>query len=307
MADALPTYDAHALIPLAIILILGLKRDSYRSEGERSEWRYSDMLCVFLLASAITFLTVPSLSEQPPVVRHELLALVQAAALLSGVLFLGRRRALPLSTLGLRPRHFSYHLVWSLMIATAVGSLDGLLALWLVATSVPPCEWLTVPGGPLSGSTLADIYQLPAFPFVVAVVHYLDLMFLTPLLEEILFRAVPYAPLSRKVGYKAGAILSSVMWTSLHDWTIVRILLTFGLGLLYAYLFHRTRSLIPSLTLHTSTNAVASLGGLIQGLERSAAVVLPLVIVAMSAFLLCRAMVVRLRPDSAAEWLPLSG
>ncbi|MBL7157896.1 MAG: CPBP family intramembrane metalloprotease [Candidatus Omnitrophica bacterium] len=85
-----------------------------------------------------------------------------------------------------------------------------------------------------------------------------------PVIEEIFFRGVLYNALKRKVGIFGGIMITSVLFSFLHTHAMTYFLVGFIpitiLGVVLAYLYERTGSLVPSITLHVLNN----LGGVIM-------------------------------------------
>ncbi len=295
----LPRYDAHVVIPLALLLVLGLKRDRPQGvppllPGQR--WTYWDVVGVFALFSATTFLEVPGLQNVAPVVRYAINGLVRTAIIFLAMFCILRwRHRVSLSTLGLRRQDALYQIAWALRLATAVGLVMGTIATIATVFYVDRTEWLVIPGPPRQGSLLADWLKQPSLVYWMTVIHYLDGILLTPLFEELLFRALAYWPVARKLGYRGSAIFTSVIFASGHQWTAVQLVAAAGIGLLFVYLYHRTRSLLPSLTLHICGNTVGFVAELLEGLERSIALVLPVTGLSLAGFLACSALVRRTR------------
>ena len=292
----LPRYDAHALIPLALLLILGLKRDRPQVAlpllpGQR--WTYWDVVGVFAVLSAATFLQVPGLQSVAPVVRYAITGVLRTAIIFLAMFCILRwRHRVPLSALGLRRQDALYQIAWALRVAMAVGVVMGTIA---TVFYVDRTEWLAIPGPPRQGSLLADWLKQPSLVYWMTVIYYLDLILVTPLVEELLFRALAYWPVARKLGYRGSAVFTSVIFASGHKWTAVRIVATAAIGLFFVYLYHRTRSLLPSLTLHVCGNTVGFVAELLEGLERSIALVLPATGLSLAGFLACSAIVRRTR------------
>ncbi len=79
-----------------------------------------------------------------------------------------------------------------------------------------------------------------------------------PIFEEFIFRGFLYSSLRRKFGVKKGMVFSSFLFALLHR-TVYGFLAIFILGLVLAYLYEKTGSLIPAISLHIFNNTVASL------------------------------------------------
>lgn len=88
-----------------------------------------------------------------------------------------------------------------------------------------------------------------------------------PLTEEILFRGFLYGGLRRKMPPKVAMGLSALVFALLHGATLAD-LPVFGLGVVLAWLYETTGSLMPGMVLHGSNNAIVLavlLGGLRSG------------------------------------------
>ncbi len=76
-----------------------------------------------------------------------------------------------------------------------------------------------------------------------------------PAIEEIFFRGFAYKAFRTRFGVIWALLLSSLIFALLHN-TLVAFVPIFLLGLLLAYLYERTGSLLPSMTLHCLHNSV---------------------------------------------------
>ncbi len=79
-----------------------------------------------------------------------------------------------------------------------------------------------------------------------------------PFLEEILFRGFLFPTLRNHFGYKRSLIYSSVVFAGLHQ-SVTAFLPILVLSLALGYLYEKTGSLWPSITLHATNNMVATL------------------------------------------------
>ncbi|MBL7157313.1 MAG: CPBP family intramembrane metalloprotease [Candidatus Omnitrophica bacterium] len=79
-----------------------------------------------------------------------------------------------------------------------------------------------------------------------------------PVIEEIFFRGVMYNAVKRKFGVFAGIFITSILFSFLHTHAMTYFLVGFIpimiLGMTLAYLYEKTGSLIPSITLHIMNN-----------------------------------------------------
>ena len=79
-----------------------------------------------------------------------------------------------------------------------------------------------------------------------------------PVVEEIFFRGVMYNAVKRKLGVFWGIVITSVLFSVLHthapQYFLAGFLPIAILGAVLAYLYEKTGSLIPSITLHVLNN-----------------------------------------------------
>lgn len=79
-----------------------------------------------------------------------------------------------------------------------------------------------------------------------------------PVIEEIFFRGVMYSAVKRKLGIFWGIFITSILFSFLHTHAFTYFLVGFIpiaiLGAVLAYLYEKTGSLIPSITLHILNN-----------------------------------------------------
>lgn len=82
--------------------------------------------------------------------------------------------------------------------------------------------------------------------------------FFGPVIEEIFFRGVMYSALRRKIGVFWGIAITSVLFSFLHTHAVTYFLVGFLpiaiLGAMLAYLYEKTGSLVPPITLHVLNN-----------------------------------------------------
>jgi len=100
----------------------------------------------------------------------------------------------------------------------------------------------------LPGDSFDPILLLAGFVLVI----------LVPVSEEIFFRGVTYIALKDKFGKIKGMFFSAFFFAALHGF-IFYFLPLFLIGLSLAYLYERTRSLIPCIVAHSLINLVALL------------------------------------------------
>lgn len=77
-----------------------------------------------------------------------------------------------------------------------------------------------------------------------------------PVVEEIFFRGFVFAGLREQYGWKKAGLISAGMFTVVHlrplSWVPI-----FILGLIFAYLYRRSRSIWPAVVMHVLTNGIS--------------------------------------------------
>ncbi|MCD1259067.1 CPBP family intramembrane metalloprotease [Paenibacillus athensensis] len=76
-----------------------------------------------------------------------------------------------------------------------------------------------------------------------------------PIVEEVVFRKIVFGQLRGKLSAPGAALLSSALFGALHrDW--IGFALYFAIGLLFCWLYARSRSIVPSLCAHMALNLI---------------------------------------------------
>ncbi len=79
---------------------------------------------------------------------------------------------------------------------------------------------------------------------------------IAPVVEEVFFRGFVFAGLRQRYDWKKAALISSALFAVIHV-TPTTMIPIFILGLIFAYLYHRSDSIWPAILMHVSTNALA--------------------------------------------------
>ena len=87
-----------------------------------------------------------------------------------------------------------------------------------------------------------------------------DKVLLTPVFEEIVFRGLLFATLRRRFGAGTAAVLSAAVFAVAHGYGVLGFAAVFWSGLLWAWAYERTGSLLPSIASHAVDNLMAGLG-----------------------------------------------
>ena len=214
-------------------------KNSARDGGNpKKVWRWFDVPLIFV----VTILIIAALlsaweSWTGSEAGEDLLALFIGAGLGAGVLIGALWRHVGLRELGFRGAQTRW---WRLALLMA--------ALWV------PLRTLSVLSEPFSWMVLSHVR------FQDAALNVLAVLVFAPLGEELFYRGVIYRWLRQLMPFGFALILSAFLFTAAH-WSgyPVHLGLVFASGLLYAWFFERSGSLLPGMLIHALVNLVASL------------------------------------------------
>lgn len=151
------------------------------------------------------------------------------------------------SAIGLKMKDAGRHIYWALLCYIAI--LPPLVFILLLLMWI--CKILNYqpPPQPLINLFLEEknIWTLVFSAFII--------VFIGPLVEEVFFRGFAYNAIKKKWGVKQAIVVTAVVFAAMHG-------LGFGLlpimilGLLLAYSYEKTGSLIPAVTIHILHNGI---------------------------------------------------
>lgn len=90
-------------------------------------------------------------------------------------------------------------------------------------------------------------------PFMDACLYIIGLIILAPIVEEFIFRGFLYVPFQKRTGKVGAILLTSILWSTAHiqpDAFLKYIII----GVILCYLYSKTKSIIPSITMHFMMN-----------------------------------------------------
>ncbi len=100
------------------------------------------------------------------------------------------------------------------------------------------------------GEYIAQIFGMDIELWVLG----LSVMVIAPITEEIFFRSFIFGGLAGKYGWKKAVFISAFVFGAAHM-QLVSFIPTFLVGLVFAYLYQRSKSVIPGMLLHFTVNA----------------------------------------------------
>ena len=92
----------------------------------------------------------------------------------------------------------------------------------------------------------------------IAVLTIVGAVVLAPLVEEVVFRGLIFGTLRRRLPAGAAAVVSATLFAIPHGYGFLGFAAVFWSGLLWAYAYEKTGSLVPGMAAHALNNAVAS-------------------------------------------------
>ena len=155
----------------------------------------------------------------------------------------------PWRALGFDPSTAFYDTLWSLRIGLGVVSVRTTVVVLLrldAPDAYRPESWRAVWHGRV-GAFIAEV--------AVATI-------LVPIAEELFFRGLAYGPLFRRFGAAGAAVGSAALWAAGHYGglsasSIVKVSVTLILGIVYAEVYRRRESLVPTVVFHIVGNTVS--------------------------------------------------
>lgn len=108
-----------------------------------------------------------------------------------------------------------------------------------------------IEGGSENTATLVEVAKMaPVMVLVIAIIG--------PILEEFVFRRVVFGSFIQTQGFWLSAIISSIVFAAIHfDFT--HILLYTICGLIFAFLYYKTKRLLASIVAHVLLNSFVSI------------------------------------------------
>lgn len=197
---------------------------------------------LFMLADINPF-EINVVQEQPLFINVGLAAIEGGALLLSIYIFGIRRRGLSWSDLGLKPTSSKWLLIAILLV---------ILFIPIIAAIALLIQYIL--GLPFENPQL-DFLLPDTFSWSGALGMFLLGGVIVPFAEELFFRGVLYQWLRDKTGIWIGILGSSLLFGLLHgDLSLAGA--TFVMGILLAWIFEKSNSLWPSITIHIVNNSI---------------------------------------------------
>ncbi|MDQ7842798.1 MAG: CPBP family glutamic-type intramembrane protease [Armatimonadota bacterium] len=225
-------------------------------------WGLSEVAGISLAFILTLALVAQTLGVGPEVSLPELVAFatLQNALFIGLTLYVARiRYRLPAATLGLRAQRWPLWVAGGLIagalsVPVSTGAED--LAITIIAFFTGRARAEAMAEEEHLRDVLTGILQGPLTAGQIVLI-FLLLCALVPVGEELFFRGFVYGAL-RRWGIPLANVLSAFFFAAVHH-QVVHFLPVFLLGIILAWLYERTGSLLPAMLVHALNNAVAIL------------------------------------------------
>jgi len=252
MSAVTPTSETlTSVVPFIAVILMGFVPSRHEPESSflaNQRWRYRDLVIVMGVVTLMNFVPVPRGSFTDGWPRWAIIPALIAFLIMASVWAAVRwRQPRPWRALGFEPSTAPYNALWALRIALGLASAFAVLGLWARRASAPLQAW---PQGRPS-----DFLAM----YVIAAI-------LGPIAEEMVFRGLAYGLLFRKFGRAGAAVASAALWAVSHSlmlsyFSAAKIVFTVVVGIVYAEVYRRRQSLVPTVAFHIVGNSVGVLVG----------------------------------------------
>lgn len=143
-------------------------------------------------------------------------------------------------------RYFSQGVIWGVLVKVVPTALAIMVV--LIAAQFIPIE------GDMGNNPLPNLARLDAVWILLAI----DIAFVVPVFEEVIFRGLLYGLMRKRYGVKRAIIFSSLVFGLMHGLGFVIVFAVLA-GIGFALLYERTGSLAPCIIAHVVGNLASVL------------------------------------------------
>ena len=128
----------------------------------------------------------------------------------------------------------------------------GLVFASIIVIFITSYFWIYLTG--LSSSDAQHVSEyLKSLALSWSIFYLTRIVIISPIIEEVFFRGVIFSTLREVMGIKIGLVLQAVLFAFIHG-EINAVFPIFVSGLVLAYVYYRTRSILPSIIIHSFQN-----------------------------------------------------
>ena len=128
----------------------------------------------------------------------------------------------------------------------------GLVFASIIVILITGYIWVYLTGLSYYHTQLISEYLKP-LDFSWLIIYLIYIVIISPIIEEIFFRGVIFSTLREVMGIRIGLVLQAVLFAVIHG-EINVLFPQFVSGLVLAYVYYRTRSIFPSIIIHSLQN-----------------------------------------------------
>ncbi len=216
----------------------------------RSQWTFQEGMALLVRGGALSILLIATFPVLPfglaLLENYGSLLLYLPTVILFVVWFCRPKGQSLLEVLGCH--HLSHGLRTSLPVVFSIIGL-GIIGDWLIMLG----------GGVLEISVHWTEWFLPQLIWgtrVEVLKTVLEVVVLAPIFEEIIFRGILFSTFRARWSFPLSMIGSSMIFALAHGYGVVAFLAVFWSGLLWAWLYERTGSVIPGMCAHAINNGL---------------------------------------------------
>lgn len=96
---------------------------------------------------------------------------------------------------------------------------------------------------------------------IQSIIYVLSVAIITPVKEEVLYRGILYRFLEKKYSFLVGIIISSFIFGIFHGGFPITATI---MGIVFAMLYKKTQSIVPSIILHIAWNLLVSISMIVS-------------------------------------------
>ena len=216
-------------------------------------WSGREGFAVLVRGGALTALLLLGLSLLP--VNVDFLQVLTISILFVPILFFVYRCLLQAHQLSIRQ-------IFGLRMNAGTGWRFLMVVMALMAASLGG-DWIIGLGAEMAGVSIHwanrfDPHFAWGSPFDVMVI-FIEYVVLSPFLEECVFRGIVFSTFRAIFAWPIAVLLSAVVFAGAHGYGIVGFVTVFWSGVLWAWAYEKTGSLVPGMVAHGLNNLLVSL------------------------------------------------
>lgn len=223
------------------------------SSADWGIWGIGKVVIIFFFAESTVSLWMMSAELFLPnlPVEHNLLMIMvstvlDAAAIASIFYFVLKGGQRGIDSLGLTAKNMLLNIKYG--VTAYVGLIPALLGVTLAAAAV--FKIFNIPVEPQQMvEMLKEETKMPSLMYMIIFAS-----FFGPFMEEIFFRGFVYGALRKKIGVSGGILMSAAFFACVHV-NMASFMPILILGILLAYIYEKTGSLVSSITVHIMHNS----------------------------------------------------